>query len=153
MNYAGAGRNVLLFVNTWLYIKEQILTTYELLWRLELIGAYFGCCVLRCVLVPCVLAWFWLGLLNLGQIQSSAGIRWRGRVEKLNGWSGSRDRKCAEVCVCVCVCVCVFDWLLFFASFSASLRLSRAFSSSDFCDGDGGRVPGEEEGPGRLAEF
>ncbi len=93
------------FVNTWLYIKEQILTTYELLWRLELIGAYFGCCVLRCVLVPCVLAWFWLGLLNLGQIQSSTGIRWRGRVEKLNGWSGSRDRKCAEVCVCVCVCV------------------------------------------------
>ncbi len=88
------------FVNTWLYIKEQILTAYELLWRLELISAYFGC-VLRCVLVPCVLAWFWLGLLNLGQIQSSTGIRWRGRVEKLMIWL-KRQKMCWSVCLTDC---------------------------------------------------
>ncbi len=123
------------FVNTWLYIKEQILTAYELLWRLELISAYFGCCVLRCVLVPCVLAWFWLGLLNLGQIQSSTGIRWRGRVEKLMIWL-KRQKMCWSVCVWLTVILCSLQCSP--PSFQGFLQLRLLWWRWGACPGRGG---------------
>lgn len=47
----------------------------------------------------------------------------------------------------------VFNSLLVFVVSTASLRLCRAFSSSDFGDGDGGLAPDEEEGPECLVEF